>query len=385
MHVAIRDWADASPPTADYVLFWGLACPPPDLTPIANLPGDVWHAGLTLGTGGLPAALDRVAPTWPLHAAPDPTRPATSWRVSARACLVRAEALAVARPSGFETRTGEALAQGMAWLRAGLITRHVPDLLPPGIAFPPEEPPSRRDELRFVELFFGRRWRIYAGWRPAQHSPPAPPRTAPLPAAPLPAAPAESVVIPTLDRYPYLRRALDDLAAQTRPPDEVIVVDQSTHREPLEHAGLPLRVLPQAEPGQCTARNAGIAAAHGAVILFVDDDDTLPPGLIAAHLALIHKADATCGAVTEVGAPPPPRREGIAAYFPANNGMVRADVLRAVGGFDPAFDHGIRADADLGMRLYRAGALLLHAPEAHLIHHRAPSGGLRHYGQRRIT
>ncbi|MGF1503601.1 MAG: hypothetical protein ACFB51_00445, partial [Anaerolineae bacterium] len=45
----------------------------------------------------------------------------------------------------------------------------------------------------------------------------------------------------------------------------------------------------------------------------------------------------------------------------------------------------MRADADLCMRLYRAGSLLLHAPESHLILQRAPSGGLRHYGQRRIT
>ncbi|HEY4378533.1 MAG TPA: hypothetical protein VGM93_15305, partial [Acidimicrobiales bacterium] len=55
------------------------------------------------------------------------------------------------------------------------------------------------------------------------------------------------------------------------------------------------------------------------------------------------------------------------------------------GLFDPAFDHGPRADHDLGMRLHQAGALLVYDPSVLVFHHHAATGGLRTYGARKIT
>lgn len=46
-----------------------------------SLPGDVWHAGLRLGMGGLPGLVDFISPTWMLNRDPPPTITATSWRV----------------------------------------------------------------------------------------------------------------------------------------------------------------------------------------------------------------------------------------------------------------------------------------------------------------
>ena len=63
--------------------------------------------------------------------------------------------------------------------------------------------------------------------------------------------------------------------------------------------------------------------------------------------------------------------------FPTNNTMLRKSALRLSGLFDLAYEHGPRADGDLGMRLYLSGARMLLDPEIRVLHHHAPSGGLR--------
>ena len=65
--------------------------------------------------------------------------------------------------------------------------------------------------------------------------------------------------------------------------------------------------------------------------------------------------------------------------------MVKRILLERTGLFDPAFDHGERADHDLGMRCYLSGALMVLNPDIRVRHLRAPKGGLREHGARVIT
>jgi GT2 family glycosyltransferase len=65
--------------------------------------------------------------------------------------------------------------------------------------------------------------------------------------------------------------------------------------------------------------------------------------------------------------------------------MVRRTALQKSGLFDLAFDHGARADADLGMRLYLSGARMILNPAIRIFHHHAPRGGLRVHKARLIT
>ncbi|MBI4398935.1 MAG: glycosyltransferase [Candidatus Omnitrophica bacterium] len=85
-----------------------------------------------------------------------------------------------------------------------------------------------------------------------------------------------SVVIPTLNRPGFLKNTLESLKRQTRLPDEVIVVDQSTDGETekiVREYGY--SYVFQAEKSCARARNRGLRQAAGNFISFVDDDVVL--------------------------------------------------------------------------------------------------------------
>jgi len=204
-----------------------------------------------------------------------------------------------------------------------------------------------------------------------------------------------TVLIPTLDRYPYLHVVLENLRSQTVRPHEVIIIDQTakekrdlTIRE--KFGDLPLVLMYQDEPGQCVSRNAGLRVSTGDYILFIDDDDELPPELIADHLANLYRydADVSSGVVQELGTDRLPESQWFVRasdVFPTNNTLVRRDVLRHSGLFDLAFNRAPRADGELGMRVYQSGAFMVLDQGLSALHHHAPAGGLRVHKARVIT
>lgn len=97
-----------------------------------------------------------------------------------------------------------------------------------------------------------------------------------------------SVVIPLYNKAAYITAALRSVHAQTWQPDQFIVVDDgSTDGGPAIVAADPLvSLIRQANGGVSAARNAGIAAATGDLVAFLDADDLWSPD----HLALIGMA-----------------------------------------------------------------------------------------------
>lgn len=86
-----------------------------------------------------------------------------------------------------------------------------------------------------------------------------------------------SVVIPTFNRAMILKEALESLVAQTRKPDEVVVVDNNSSdntKEVVENFNHGFNVIYVLEPrqGTSTARNTGIKKASGDIVVFIDDD-----------------------------------------------------------------------------------------------------------------
>lgn len=101
---------------------------------------------------------------------------------------------------------------------------------------------------------------------------------------------AISVVIATYNRIDSLLWLLDDLGAQTgvRGGFEVIVVDDGSDVavEPevlARPTGFPISVLRRVNGGPSVARDMGIRASAGEVIVIIDDDMMIPPEFLAAH------------------------------------------------------------------------------------------------------
>ena len=188
------------------------------------------------------------------------------------------------------------------------------------------------------------------------------------------AQPVVSVVVPTANRWPLLSScALPSALGQHDVEHEVIVVDDGSTddtRQRLSELDDPrLRVLRHASSlGVSRARNTGIDAARGAWLAFLDDDDLWAPRKLRLQLdrALELEADfvyAGAVAVDEgrkvIAALPTPDpgtlsaalRWGSAIPAGPSNVMVRTDVVRRVGGFDPDLSHS--ADWDMWIRLAR--------------------------------
>lgn len=118
-----------------------------------------------------------------------------------------------------------------------------------------------------------------------------------------------SVVLPTHDRAETLPRAIDSALDQDLDDVagvdslEVVVVDDGSRDRTAgvvaEYDSAPVRYVYQDNAGANAARNRGIEAATGEYVSFLDSDDELLPGHLAASVEAIRTSPARCrGAVT---------------------------------------------------------------------------------------
>lgn len=105
-----------------------------------------------------------------------------------------------------------------------------------------------------------------------------------------PSAPLVSVVVPNFNREAELQRAVDSVLAQGYQPLEVIVVDDASSR-PI-HLDVPPKaseavrwIQLTSNSGGATARNAGIDAAKGELVAFLDSDDVWEPDKVTRQVA----------------------------------------------------------------------------------------------------
>jgi glycosyltransferase involved in cell wall biosynthesis len=103
-------------------------------------------------------------------------------------------------------------------------------------------------------------------------------------------------VIPVKDDAELLARCLRDLGRQTRPPAEVIVVDNgSSDSSATVAAAAGARVVVEPAPGIPAAAATGYDAAESDIVARCDADSRLPPDWIARLLERIDGVDAVTG------------------------------------------------------------------------------------------
>lgn len=100
-----------------------------------------------------------------------------------------------------------------------------------------------------------------------------------------------SVIVPTFNAGAYIGDALASIRAQTRQPDEIIVVDDGSTDDTAavvtRLADARLKYRRQENEGVCTARNVGLREATGDYIAFLDADDRWLPTMLEEQGALL--------------------------------------------------------------------------------------------------
>ncbi len=211
-----------------------------------------------------------------------------------------------------------------------------------------------------------------------------------------------SVIINTVDRASQLAVTLADLKAVWKPEtDELIVVLGPTgdnSREVIAACGIPHRLVSCAERNLSLSRNAGLLAARGNLIAYLDDDASPEPGWLDALLAPLladSVAEVAAGFVldgggtrfldqwvvaddlgrsfwcgTENEAAATVGRIGASRAFlraVGCNMAFRRRTLLAHGGFDTGYRYFLE-ETDIARRMGLAGGRCVVAPESRVRH-----------------
>ena len=197
-----------------------------------------------------------------------------------------------------------------------------------------------------------------------------------------------SVVIAAYNEEAHLAECLHSLGEQTRPPHEIILVDDgSTDRTAEVATGFPgVQVLRQRHLGAAVARNAGAEVASGDVLVFFDGDMVMVPAFLEKLIAPLKDPEVPGTFTKEIFVANPEKRwarahmlgrglpldRHLSDDFPDNWDIFRAirtELFRSVGGFDQV-GHG--EDITLGRKLGLKAAF-------------APGATCRHYEPERLS
>ncbi|TQD33828.1 glycosyltransferase family 2 protein [Haloflavibacter putidus] len=199
--------------------------------------------------------------------------------------------------------------------------------------------------------------------------------------------PLVSVVIPTLNRYAYLKDVLRDLEKQNYSNFEVIVVDQSEpfQKEFYKDFDLNLNLIYQKEKALWLARNTAIRKANGEYILLFDDDSRVEADWIEKHLKSLDffKADISSGvSISKAGDEVPENYAYflISSQLDTGNVLLPKQIFKEIGLFDRQFEKMRMGDGEFGLRAYLANYRNISNPLAKRLHLKVGSGGLREMG-----
>jgi len=194
-----------------------------------------------------------------------------------------------------------------------------------------------------------------------------------------------SVIIPTLNRYIYLKDVLSDLEKQDYKSFEVIICDQSDPYDEnfYKNWRLDLKLIKQKEKALCLARNNAMLTANGEYLAFLDDDVRIDSAWMKEHLKCVDyfKADISAGVFypKDLGIPEAKKAFKWGDQFATGNALIKKEVLRKTGLFDRQFEKQRGEDGEFGLRCFLAGYISISNPFASCKDVKAPTGGLREF------
>jgi glycosyltransferase involved in cell wall biosynthesis len=191
--------------------------------------------------------------------------------------------------------------------------------------------------------------------------------------------PNVAVIIPSFNNARTVRDAVDSALTQAGVNVEVVVVDDGSSDgsyDALTLLGNRIRLVRQRNAGACVARNRGLVETTAPFVKFLDADDVLEPGCLAAQLAQAQRAGrdtvifGRCIWVTPQGTqighyPPGSLPDGaqlsaadlVEASPLTSCPLHRRELLEMVGGFDPSCPRG--QEHDLHVRLALSGVTFI--------------------------
>ena len=210
--------------------------------------------------------------------------------------------------------------------------------------------------------------------------------------------PIVSVIIPAYKVSGFIKETLESVLSQTFQDYEVIVINDGSPDTPrLEEQIKPyshlITYLKQPNGGAGAARNAGIRAAQGEFVAFLDGDDVWLPNFLTAQLELLTSDDgfdlvyadainftnAGLSHSTNMDMNPSEGEVTVESLISArccvitSSVVVRRSKVVAVGCFDERFRNS--QDFDLWLRLAKHGARFTYQKRV-LVHRRIYQGSL---------
>jgi glycosyltransferase involved in cell wall biosynthesis len=195
--------------------------------------------------------------------------------------------------------------------------------------------------------------------------------------------PTISAVVTTYNAEEYVGQALTAILSQTRPPEEVVVVDDGSTdgtQEELARFGADIRVVRQANRGHASALNHGFGEARGDYLAKCDADDIWEPTKLERQLQALDdhpEIDIAFGCARYFGqgdglfASPPgegllDRRDFARRLYRANlvcstSTLIRRRLYQELGPFEELQRVSVE-DYDYWLRALRAGAVFFYDP-----------------------
>ena len=226
-----------------------------------------------------------------------------------------------------------------------------------------------------------------------------------------------TVAVVTLNRPECVRRLMVSLLAQTRRPDEIIIVNNGecdrtatiVHElsDSFSRSNVTLYHLEREDTNLPAGRNAALSEASGEIICYLDDDTIAAEswldgiyrgyrleeevvGVGGPSIAI----DENCSLTVEIRGdsvnlnrlnrygeaqdmsrkwiPPEPVRTDL---FQGSNMSFRTDRLREIGGFDPGYQgYPLFEDTDVMAKFWKRNETLMYHPDALVYHERVAHG-----------